>query len=190
MQGSKVSTLDLVLNHCTNKARLKLCATQGGINNQLHCRRSWLFKCFFRSVQVLPSFGASTSSAIRRKRFLRSAQMLLSFSASASFVFRIRPCTSMYSSPSPFQFFAPTTSLLPKHLTHTMVLSFTTLSLQCHHFWARKIKLLSVHGVCFFLLYLSHRLLATFRTSIMPTSHRATRSQVPQQSQAEGSLLR
>jgi len=42
----------------------------------------------------------------------------------------------------------------------------------------------------FFLLYLSHRLLATFRTSIMPTSHRATRSQVPQQSQAEGSLPR
>jgi hypothetical protein len=42
----------------------------------------------------------------------------------------------------------------------------------------------------FFLLYLSHRLLATFRTSIMPTSHRAARSQVPQQSQAEGSRPR
>jgi len=86
--GSNVSALDLVLNHCANKARLKLCATQGGINNQLHCRRSWLFKCFLRSAQVLPSFG-TTVSFVRRKYFLcYPAQEISSFGASASFVQR------------------------------------------------------------------------------------------------------
>jgi len=202
----------------------------------------------------------------------------------------------MYSSPTSFLFFAPTTSLLPKHLTHTKVSSFTmsslrcrhllcrlygviiyyvittvssftisslrchhllrhhngvviyyvittvssftTLLLRCHHLVHRHYSVViyyivttvlsfttsllrCCHLLCrhygvvihyvittvssflgsenkialrawrlFFLLYLSHFLLATFCTSIMPTSHRATRSQVPQQSQGEGSLPR
>lgn len=52
-----------------------------------------------------------------------------------------------YSSPASLKLFAPTTSLPPKHLTHTTVSSFTTSSLRCRHFWARKIKPPSERGV-------------------------------------------
>ena len=133
-------------------------------------------KCFLLSAQVLPSFGAS-ASFVRHKYFFRSAQALPLLSGARDFFVRCKcffrsaqalPLLSgardffvrckcflrisdttlyFYLSPTSFKFFAPTTSLPPKLLTHTTVSSFTTSSLQCHHFWARKIKPPSERGV-------------------------------------------